>query len=227
MRSVSDSSASVTSIRTSSWSRVSSSVRPVRGPVAGLWPEHPRPLPGPVALGLRGHRRPDGRWHHTPGPIRRPTGGGGRTGRTHRTEGRHHSGSPYRGRADRVRIGVIGDLLAAESVEPGSVHPLGGAHESKSPLGHISGLWRRPVGRDQLQGRTRVVRARQGGPMACWMSGPTRRCSGNDRRRGERRAGGLDDAALEKQEIARRLPNRRCPLPDRYSPGPSSPPIPI
>jgi crotonobetainyl-CoA:carnitine CoA-transferase CaiB-like acyl-CoA transferase len=31
--------------------------------------------------------------------------------------------------------GSIGDLLAAESVEPGSVHPLGGAHESKSPWG--------------------------------------------------------------------------------------------
>ena len=32
-------------------------------------------------------------------------------------------------------IGAIGDLLAAESVEPGSVHPLGGSHESKSPWG--------------------------------------------------------------------------------------------
>ena len=32
-------------------------------------------------------------------------------------------------------VGAIGDLLAAESVEPGSVHPLGGAHESKSPWG--------------------------------------------------------------------------------------------
>jgi crotonobetainyl-CoA:carnitine CoA-transferase CaiB-like acyl-CoA transferase len=32
-------------------------------------------------------------------------------------------------------VGVIGDLVAAESVAPGSVHPLGGAHESKSPWG--------------------------------------------------------------------------------------------
>jgi crotonobetainyl-CoA:carnitine CoA-transferase CaiB-like acyl-CoA transferase len=32
-------------------------------------------------------------------------------------------------------IGAIGDLLAAESVEPGSVHPLGGSHESNSPWG--------------------------------------------------------------------------------------------
>ena len=32
-------------------------------------------------------------------------------------------------------VGAIGDLLAAESVAPGSVHPIGGAHESKSPWG--------------------------------------------------------------------------------------------
>jgi crotonobetainyl-CoA:carnitine CoA-transferase CaiB-like acyl-CoA transferase len=32
-------------------------------------------------------------------------------------------------------VGAIGDLLAAESVDPGSVHPIGGAHESKSPWG--------------------------------------------------------------------------------------------
>jgi len=32
-------------------------------------------------------------------------------------------------------VGAIGDLLAAESVEPGSVHAVGGAHESKSPWG--------------------------------------------------------------------------------------------
>jgi crotonobetainyl-CoA:carnitine CoA-transferase CaiB-like acyl-CoA transferase len=32
-------------------------------------------------------------------------------------------------------VGAIGDLLAAESVEPGSVHALGGAHESQSPWG--------------------------------------------------------------------------------------------
>jgi len=32
-------------------------------------------------------------------------------------------------------VGVIGDLLAAESVEPGSVHPVGSAHESLAPWG--------------------------------------------------------------------------------------------
>jgi crotonobetainyl-CoA:carnitine CoA-transferase CaiB-like acyl-CoA transferase len=32
-------------------------------------------------------------------------------------------------------VGAIGDLLAAESVEPGSVRPLGGTHESTSPWG--------------------------------------------------------------------------------------------
>jgi crotonobetainyl-CoA:carnitine CoA-transferase CaiB-like acyl-CoA transferase len=32
-------------------------------------------------------------------------------------------------------VGVIGDLLAAESVEPGSVHPVGSNHESLSPWG--------------------------------------------------------------------------------------------
>jgi crotonobetainyl-CoA:carnitine CoA-transferase CaiB-like acyl-CoA transferase len=32
-------------------------------------------------------------------------------------------------------IGVIGDLLAAESVDRGSVHPVGGAHESLAPWG--------------------------------------------------------------------------------------------
>jgi crotonobetainyl-CoA:carnitine CoA-transferase CaiB-like acyl-CoA transferase len=32
-------------------------------------------------------------------------------------------------------IGAIGDLLAAESVEAGSVHPLGGAHETDAPWG--------------------------------------------------------------------------------------------
>jgi crotonobetainyl-CoA:carnitine CoA-transferase CaiB-like acyl-CoA transferase len=37
-------------------------------------------------------------------------------------------------------VGVIGDLLAAESVEPGSVHPLGGAHESESPWGVFPAL---------------------------------------------------------------------------------------
>jgi crotonobetainyl-CoA:carnitine CoA-transferase CaiB-like acyl-CoA transferase len=32
-------------------------------------------------------------------------------------------------------VGVIGDLLAAESVDPGSVHPVGSNHESLSPWG--------------------------------------------------------------------------------------------
>jgi crotonobetainyl-CoA:carnitine CoA-transferase CaiB-like acyl-CoA transferase len=50
-------------------------------------------------------------------------------------EGGTTSGSHIELAQIECAVGAIGDLLAAESVEPGSVHPLGGAHESKSPWG--------------------------------------------------------------------------------------------
>ena len=66
---------------------------------ARLWTEHAGALRGAVTLGLCRHSRSNRRRHHISGPIRRPLGGGGRTGRTHRTRSGH--------RADDVNVSKL------------------------------------------------------------------------------------------------------------------------
>ena len=106
-------------------------------------------------------------------------------------------------------VGVIGDLLAAESVDPGSVHPVGSNHESLSPWGTYPA-----AGDDQWV----VINCRD---ERDW-SGLVKACDGmldewsyeavlGDNRGAVDRQLALWTSSLEKSEIARRCQGEGVP----------------